>query len=105
MRLAVSERGLGRAWADDAFLLELVGLCPHEDLNEPFDDSDAWWWLCSKLDAMKRYGRKDLKQTARLWVKRASIKEIIDAREAGANGSYDHLIPLKDLHEARTRAG
>lgn len=89
----VSAEGVRRLYYDEAFLHELVELCPLEDLDEPFDESDAWWWICASWERMKSYGRKDLRRTARAWIPRIRISDVLHARDLAWEGKFNHLVP------------
>lgn len=100
-RVPISAKGVKQLWSDSKFLEKLAAACPLADLDEPFDESDAWWWLCSKWEAMKRYRRRDLKATALNWVARVTLKEVLEARKAAEAGDYDHLLPDEVRDAAR----
>ena len=107
-RLPVSEAGLRRAYHDQRFLDELVGIVARTrelDIDEPFDDSDAWWWLCDKLPTMLRYKRTDLKATARRWVQSMSYWEVMKARARGEAGEFTHLQGVGSATRTGAEAG
>ena len=91
----VSAEGVRDLFRDDAFLLELVAKAPDAllELDEPLDDSDIWWWLCHVHPRMQDYGRKDLKKTARQWVRRLRMAEIFEIRDAANAGKFDQFVP------------
>jgi hypothetical protein len=92
----VSPEGAAQLHGDDAFLAELVKLAPEhltDVLDEEFDDSDAWWWICASLTRMKSYGRRDLKQTSRRWITRIRANDVYEIRDQAAEGLFDRYLP------------
>lgn len=91
----VTPDGLRHLWLDDEFLRRVVDACPLDDLFEPFDESDAWWFACAKLDAMRQYRRTNLKTTTLQWVRRIRPLELYEIRARANKGEFDQYVPFR----------
>lgn len=95
MRMPISRLGLQQAWYNEQFLKEIVEATTVE-VDPPFSTDDAWWWLCMVMEAMKGYGRRDLRRTALKWAIRISPIEVYRARDAAERGDFNQFLP-KDV--------